>query len=52
VVRSLGPKAPTRRIVSAVIDGRYRSPATEAMLDILTEVANGFELPSGMPLAA
>jgi DNA-binding transcriptional LysR family regulator len=52
VVRSLGPKAPTRRIVSAVIDGRYRSPATEAMLDILSEVAGRFELPSGMPLAA
>ena len=52
VVRSLGPKAPTRRIVSAVIDGRYRSPATEAMLDILNEVADRFELPSGMPLAA
>jgi DNA-binding transcriptional LysR family regulator len=51
-VRSLGPRAPARRIASAVIEGRYRSPATEAMLDILTEVADGFELPSGMPLAA
>jgi molybdate transport repressor ModE-like protein len=52
VVRSLGAKAPTRRIVSAVVDGRYRSPATDAMLDILNEVADRFELPSGMPLAA
>ena len=52
VVRSLGAKAPTRRIVSAVIDGRYRSPATDAMLEILNEVADRFELPSGMPLAA
>jgi DNA-binding transcriptional LysR family regulator len=52
VVRSLGPKAPTRRIVSAVIEGRHRSPATEAMLDILREVADRFELPSGLPLAA
>jgi DNA-binding transcriptional LysR family regulator len=51
-VRSLGRHAPRRRIASAVIDGRYRSPATEAMLDILSEVAERFELPSGMPLAA
>jgi DNA-binding transcriptional LysR family regulator len=52
VVRSLGPQAPARRIASAVIDGRYRSPATAAMLDILSEVAGRYELPSGMPLAA
>jgi DNA-binding transcriptional LysR family regulator len=52
VVRSLGPRSPARRIASAVIDGRYRSPATEAMLDILCEVADRYELPSGMPLAA
>jgi DNA-binding transcriptional LysR family regulator len=52
VVRSLGRSAPARRIASAVIEGRYRSPATEAMLDILSEVAGRFELPSGMPLAA
>jgi DNA-binding transcriptional LysR family regulator len=52
VVRSLGPRAPARRIASAVIDGRYRSPATAAMLDILSEVAGRYELPSGMPLAA
>jgi DNA-binding transcriptional LysR family regulator len=52
VVRSLGPRAPARRIASAVIDGRYRSPATVAMLDILSEVANRYELPSGMPIAA
>jgi DNA-binding transcriptional LysR family regulator len=52
VVRSLGRSAPARRIASAVIEGRYRSPATDAMLDILSEVAGRFELPSGMPLAA
>jgi DNA-binding transcriptional LysR family regulator len=52
VVRSLGPRAPARRIASAVIDGRYRSPATAAMLDILSEVAGRYELPSGRPLAA
>ena len=32
--------------------GRYRSPATEAMLGILEEVAAGFELPSGTAVAA
>ncbi len=52
VVRSLGPKAPARRIASAVLAGRYRSPAAEAMLDILHEVADRFELPSGTALAA
>jgi DNA-binding transcriptional LysR family regulator len=52
VVRSLGRGAPARRIASAVIEGRYRSPASEAMLDILSEVAGRFELPSGMPVAA
>ncbi len=51
-VRSLGRRAPARKIASAVPEGRYRSPATEAMLDILAEVADGFELPSGMALAA
>jgi DNA-binding transcriptional LysR family regulator len=52
VVRSLGSKAPTRRIAAATLAGRYRSPATHAMLDILAEAAAGFELPSGAALAA
>ena len=52
VVRSLGPRAPTRRIASAVLAGRYRSPAADAMLDILHEVADRFQLPSGTALAA
>ena len=52
VVRSLGSKAPTRRIAAATLAGRYRSPATQAMLDILAEAAAGFELPSGAALAA
>ena len=52
VVRSLGTRAPTRRIASAVLAGRYRSPATDAMLGILHEVADGFQLPSGGALAA
>jgi DNA-binding transcriptional LysR family regulator len=52
VVRSLGSKAPTRRIASATLAGRYLSPATHAMLDILTEAAERFELPSGAAIAA
>jgi DNA-binding transcriptional LysR family regulator len=52
VVRSLGKSAPTRRIAAATLAGRYRSPATEAMLDILTEAADRFELPSGAAIAA
>jgi DNA-binding transcriptional LysR family regulator len=52
VVRSLGRKPPTRRIAAATLAGRYRSPATEAMLDILEEVAARFELPSGAAVAA
>jgi DNA-binding transcriptional LysR family regulator len=52
VVRSLGRSAPTRKIAAATLAGRYRSPATEAMLDILTEVAERFELPSGAAIAA
>jgi DNA-binding transcriptional LysR family regulator len=52
VVRSLGKSAPTRRIAAATLAGRYRSPATEAMLDILSEAADRFELPSGAAVAA
>ena len=52
VVRSLGPGAPSRRIAAATLAGRYRSPATQAMLDILDEVAGGFELPTGAAIAA
>ena len=52
VVRSLGPRAPLRRIMAATLDARYRSPATEAMLGILGEVAADFELPVGPPALA
>jgi DNA-binding transcriptional LysR family regulator len=52
VIRSLGPNPPTRRIAAATLAGRYRSPATEAMLGILEEVAARFELPSGAAVAA
>ena len=52
VVRSLGRGAPARKIAAATLAGRYRSPATEAMLEILAEVADSFELPSGAAIAA
>ena len=52
VVRSLGKGAPARKIAAATLAGRYRSPATEAMLEILSEVANSFELPAGGAIAA
>jgi DNA-binding transcriptional LysR family regulator len=52
VVRSLGRQAPSRRVVAATVAGRFRSPATEAMLGILEEVAGRFELPAGGAIAA
>jgi DNA-binding transcriptional LysR family regulator len=52
VVRSLGRQAPSRRVAAATVAGRFRSPATEAMLGILQEVASRFELPAGGALAA
>src|SRR5918997_2818759 len=52
VVRSLGRKAPCRHIAAATLAGRYRSPATQAMLDVLNEVAERFEMPSGAAVAA
>jgi DNA-binding transcriptional LysR family regulator len=52
VIRSLGPQAPSRRIAAGTLTGRYRSPATDAMLEILGEVADRFELPSGGAVAA
>jgi DNA-binding transcriptional LysR family regulator len=52
VIRTLGPHAPARRIAAATLAGRYRSPAAEAMLGILEEVAARFELPSGAAVAA
>ena len=39
VVRSLGRRAPSRQMAAATLAGRFRSPATEAMLGILREVA-------------
>jgi DNA-binding transcriptional LysR family regulator len=52
VIRSLGRNAPARRIAAATLAGRYRSPATEAMLGILQEVAARFQMPTGTAVAA
>jgi DNA-binding transcriptional LysR family regulator len=52
VVRSLGKAAPARNIAAATLVGGYRSPAADAMLAILHEVAAEFELPSGAAIAA
>jgi DNA-binding transcriptional LysR family regulator len=42
VIRSLGRETPLRRIHAAVLAGSYRSPATTAMLEILTDVAANY----------
>jgi DNA-binding transcriptional LysR family regulator len=42
VSRPLGPNAPTRRIWAARLQGGFRSPACEAMLQILHDVAEEF----------
>jgi DNA-binding transcriptional LysR family regulator len=42
VVRSLGRRAPVRVIWAATLADSYRSPAKQAMLDVLTEVAAEF----------
>ena len=42
VVRSLGARAPTRHIVAATLKGSYKSPAKQAMLDVLVEVGEEF----------
>jgi DNA-binding transcriptional LysR family regulator len=42
VIRSLGRETPVRRIFAAALDGGYRSPATAAMLEILSDVAANY----------
>jgi DNA-binding transcriptional LysR family regulator len=42
VVRSLGPRPPARQIVAATLKDSFRSPAKQAMLDVLVEVGRGF----------
>jgi len=39
VIRSLGRGSPVRRVFAATLPGAHRSPATAAMLDVLTEVS-------------
>jgi DNA-binding transcriptional LysR family regulator len=43
VVRDLGRETPTRQIHAATLADGYRAPATQAMLDILKDVAARYE---------
>jgi DNA-binding transcriptional LysR family regulator len=43
VVRDLGRETPVRQIYAATLADGYRSPATQAMLDILADVASRYE---------
>ncbi len=43
VVRSLGRETPVRQIHAATLAEGYRSPATQAMLEILADVATEYE---------
>jgi DNA-binding transcriptional LysR family regulator len=45
-IRSLGARAPHRKIFAATLEDRYRSPATNAMLVVLDDVAARFTLPT------
>jgi DNA-binding transcriptional LysR family regulator len=42
VIRPIAPRPPVRRIVAATLSGGYRSPALDAMLEILAEVGAEF----------
>ncbi|HEY6760207.1 MAG TPA: LysR family transcriptional regulator [Baekduia sp.] len=42
VIRSFGPRPPVRRIVALTLADSFRSPAKQAMLDVLVEVAAEF----------
>jgi DNA-binding transcriptional LysR family regulator len=44
VVRSLGARPPVRRIVATTLADSFRSPAKQAMLEVLVEVAGEFGL--------
>jgi DNA-binding transcriptional LysR family regulator len=43
VVRDLGRETPVRQIYAATLSGGYRSPATQAMVEILRDVAARYE---------
>lgn len=42
VIRSLGPETPVRRVSASTASGSYRSPATEAMLEILVDAGRRY----------
>ena len=42
VVRSLGARAPARHIAAATLKGSYKSPAKQAMIDVLVEIGREF----------
>ena len=43
VIREIAPRPPVRHIVAGTLAGAFRSPAMEAMLEILVEVGREFE---------
>lgn len=42
VIRSLGAKAPYRRVLATTLEDGYRAPATQAMLEVLVDVGREF----------
>jgi DNA-binding transcriptional LysR family regulator len=52
VVRSLGGHAPMRHVYATTLAGGYRSPATEAMLEILQGAASEYLEGRGRRLSA
>jgi len=50
VVRSLGARAPLRRVVAATLTGGLRSQATDAMLSILQEISTDYLANNQPPL--
>jgi molybdate transport repressor ModE-like protein len=49
---SLGKRAPVRRVCAATLPSALRAPATDAMLDILTEAAREYEAQRRAPRGA
>ena len=41
LIRTLGNQAPVRHVVAVTLSG-YRSPATEAMLDVLRDTSDAY----------
>jgi DNA-binding transcriptional LysR family regulator len=52
VIRELAGDTPVRLVVAATLTGTYRSPATEAMLEILKEIGSECTTQPQAPLAA